>query len=87
MNNNVLNSNEAPVGYYAVLKYSSEKIGNICKECDWRKECQNPKTDFENSNHRCMSDGVISKKTGQIIKRKDGCSVMFIKKEIKNEIR
>lgn len=70
---------EAPIGFYAVLKSSvaTKKLGNICRACDWRSECQKPDTDFENPNHRCMSYPVRSFATGLVIKRNDGCGVVF----------
>ena len=73
-----LNEQEAPSGFYAVLKSSLPRdMGNLCRFCDWRKECQKTETDFENSNHRCMDFPVISAKTGLEIARDDGCSVVF----------
>lgn len=74
-----LDVSEAPVGFYAALKSSvaTKALGNICRACDWRGECQKPSTDFAKHNHRCMSYTVISTKTGLEIKRNDGCSVVF----------
>lgn len=74
--------NEAPEGYVAVLKsdVSRSTTGNICCSCDWRKECARSETDFELKEHRCMSYGVISLKTGSEISRSDGCSVVFKQK-------
>lgn len=75
----ILDPAEAPAGYYAVLKSSvaTAQLGNICRACDWRPECQRSDTDFSLHNHRCMSYPIISFKTGQEIKRNDGCSVVF----------
>jgi hypothetical protein len=65
---------EAPEGYYASPKvYLGE---NICRQCDWRSECQKDDTDFTNHNHRCMGYPVVTPE-GQTIARNDGCSVVF----------
>ena len=76
-----LNPNEAPQGYFAVLKddVKTAELGSICRACDWRSQCCTQGTDFENSNHRCMSDTLISSRTGKEIFRNDGCSVVFKK--------
>lgn len=76
---NVLNPSEAPNGFYAVLKrdVKTDKLGNICRACDWRPECNKIETDFTNHNHRCMDYGVLSSKDGSVIKRNDGCGVVF----------
>lgn len=67
----VLDPSEAPPGYYAVLKseVASDALGNICRACDWRSECNG----FE---HRCMSYQVVTG-DGRELKRVDGCSVVF----------
>lgn len=77
--NGILDPTEAPAGYFAVLKatVATSKLGNICRACDWRPECQNPETDFSLHNHRCMGYPVISRNEGREIKRNDGCSVVF----------
>lgn len=69
---------EAPAGYMAVPKpaYSPE-TGNICRQCDWRKECQSHATDFTKRGHRCMSDAVVSSATGETLQRADQSSVIF----------
>lgn len=79
----LLNPNEAPEGYVAILKsdVSRSTTGNICCSCDWRKECASSETDFELKEHRCMSYGVISLKTGLEISRSDECSVVFKRKK------
>lgn len=76
------NPDEAPKGYYAVLKpamrincHDKTLQGNICKQCDWRAICQEPGTDFVAYGHRCMSTTVIHK--GKEYRRADGCSVIF----------
>lgn len=68
----VLDPNEAPEGFIAVLKsdVATDSLGNICRVCDWRSACNG----FE---HRCMSYTVISSKDGRELKRRDGCSVVF----------
>lgn len=73
------NPKEAPDGYIAVLKsaVATQSIGNICRACDWRPECQKPETDFTVSRHRCMSYAVTSHVDGRELKRQDGCSVVF----------
>ena len=75
----LVDTKEAPDGYIAILKSSvaTSALGNICRACDWRPECQNSDTDFERHNHRCMDFPIISFKTGKEIKRTDGCSVVF----------
>lgn len=73
----VVNSNEAPRGFYAVSKPSSSSVGNVCAHCDWRSECNSGKADFEDPNNRCMSEPVISRLSGKEISRRDGQSVIF----------
>lgn len=64
-----LNPNEAPAGYVASLKPAyRHEAGNICRQCDWRKTCQDPATDFNAPGHRCMS-----------YSRQDGVGVIFIR--------
>lgn len=74
-----LDPNEAPAGYVAVLKsqVATPTLGNICRACDWRQECQKPETDFTVSHHRCMSYTVTSRLDGSELKRQDGCCVVF----------
>ena len=76
----LVDSTEAPNGFYAVQKpeYSTAK-GNICNGCEWRKQCNDEKTDLTLHNHRCMASTVTSRLTGEEIKRKDGQSVIFKK--------
>ena len=76
-----VNPNEAPQGYYAVLKPTSEAAGgNICRHCDWRKTCQDSaNTDFLAYGHRCMSYTIRAFKDGKLYQREDGCSVLFKK--------
>lgn len=68
----VLDPNEAPEGFIAVLKsdVATHSLGNICRACDWRSECNGLQ-------HRCMSYTVISRTDGRELKRQDGCSVVF----------
>jgi len=63
---------EAPPGYYAVGKDSvaTKRLGNICRACDWRPDCNG----FA---HRCMPHTIISSRDGSELKRADGCSVVF----------
>lgn len=72
----IINPSEAPAGYYAVPKMAPPDGGNICRNCDWRPECQKPETDLTLPGHRCMGYAVI-RPDGREIKRQDGCSVMF----------
>lgn len=69
-----LNPEEAPPGFYAVLKsdVAAPCLGNICRACDWRPEC-------DGFAHRCMSYTVICR-NGSELKRRDGCSVVFKRK-------
>lgn len=68
----VLDPNEAPEGFVAVLKsdVATDSLGNICRACDWRSACNG----FE---HRCMPYTVISRIDWSELKRQDGCSVVF----------
>lgn len=74
-----LDPHEAPPGFYAVLKseVATPQLGNICRACDWRQEC-------DGFAHRCMSYTVISSRDGSELKRRDGCSVVFKRKQPKN---
>ena len=76
----VLDPNEAPEGFIAVLKsdVASNSLGNICRACDWRSACNG-------SEHRCMSYTVISCKDGRELKRQDGCSVVFKRRSSPDE--
>lgn len=67
-----LDQNEAPPGYVAVLKSSvaTAELGNICRACDWRPNC-------DGIAYRCMSYTVVSRTDGRELKRSDGCSVVF----------
>jgi hypothetical protein len=67
-----LDPDEAPTGFIAVLKSDvvTHGLGNICRACDWRGECNG----FE---HRCMPYTVVSSRDGRELKRLDGCSVVF----------
>ena len=78
---------EAPIGFYAVLKaeVATEKLGNICRACDWRPECNDPATDFSLPRHRCMSFPVVQTITGSVIERTDGCSVVFKRAQAQNK--
>lgn len=79
----ILNPQEAPTGYFAVLKDDAkpEDGSNICRACDWRPECQKSETDFENHAHRCMDVSAISDRSSREIRRHDGCSVVFRRAE------
>jgi hypothetical protein len=71
-NHEILDPDEAPAGFVAVLKSDvvTADLGNICRACDWRSECNG----FE---HRCMPYTVVSSRNGRELKRLDGCSVVF----------
>lgn len=74
------NPKEAPEGYYAMPKPEYDhRTGNICKQCDWRPNCQNVKTDFVKYGHRCMANAVTSAVDGKTYQREDKCSVIFKK--------
>lgn len=66
--------NEAPPGHYAIAKSKSKPSdgSNICRSCDWRPQCNG-------RDYRCTSY-QIETDDGQLLKRKDGCSVVFKKK-------
>lgn len=69
---------EAPTGYRAVRKPASTPTsGNICRQCDWRKQCNDPATDLLAPGHRCMAGGVIAARDGKTYQRRDGASVLF----------
>jgi len=73
---------EAPAGYYAVPKVGLPKeLGNLCRQCDWRSTCQDPATDLLAPGHRCMSDAVVATRDGKTYQRRDGCSVVFKRKQ------
>lgn len=65
----VIDKNEAPPGYFAVLKsdVATPSLGNICRACDWRPNC-------DGKVYRCMPY-----KLDNGLKRNDGCSVVFKK--------
>lgn len=71
----VLDEKEAPLGYKAVLKSSVPQEGNLCRQCDFRSQCNG-------FLYRCMP-GVIVTASGEEIERQDNCSVLF--KRIENE--
>lgn len=75
METKVINKNEAPPGYYAVLKSDviSPSLGNICRACDWRPDCSGEK-------YRCMPY-EIETPDGRTLRRGDGCSVVFKRKK------
>ena len=77
---NMLNKKEAPDGFIAVLKEDYIKHEqNLCNFCEWRKQCQDEKTDKTIHNHRCMGYTVVTDDKKEI-SRMDGCSVLFLKK-------
>ena len=58
-----LDSNDAPFGYTAILKFDVDNGKNFCSHCDYRKDC------IKNSGkHPCQEH-----------KRNDSCSVIFRK--------
>lgn len=75
----MIDTTEAPEGYYAVLKseVSTLSLGNICRACDWRTDCQKSETNFSLHNHRCMDYPIVSFKNQAVIERNDKCSVVF----------
>jgi len=77
-----LDPTEAPDGYYAVLKADAKpKDGsNICRACDWRPECQKLSgyiTHFQ----KCNSYTTINMCDGSRCYRRDGCDVLFKRKD------
>ena len=76
----VLDPNEAPEGFIAVLKsdVATDSLGNICRACDWRSACNGLQ-------HRCMSYKVTSRTDGRELKRLDGCSVVFKRRATPDE--
>lgn len=76
----VLDPNEAPEGFIAVLKsdVATDSLGNICRACDWRSACNGLE-------HRCMPYSVISRIDGRELKRQDGCSVVFKRRATPDE--
>jgi len=72
-----LDPTEAPEGYVAVLKADARPRdgGNICRACDWRPRCQDPATNFGDHRNRCMDFAVSD--GGRMLRRHDGCSVVF----------
>lgn len=74
-NQQQLNPNDAPPGYYAVLKAEAKpKDGsNICRACDWRPDCSGEK-------YRCMPFEIVTP-DGRTLKREDGHSVLFKRKK------
>ena len=77
----VLDLNEAPEGFIAVLKsdVASDSLGNICRACDWRSACNGLE-------HRCMPYTVVNSTDGRELKRKDGCSVVFKRRSSPDEV-
>lgn len=70
-----MDPSEAPAGFYAT-GWKSDK-GNICRQCDWRPQCNDPKTDLLAPGHRCKAVGVTAFRDGKTYYRKDGCNVIF----------
>ena len=74
-NRKKLDKNEAPFGYYAILKDNCH-FPNVCEECDARKLCEENKDDW-NLHNSCIGDENLKFLTRFFGKRKDGCSVIF----------
>lgn len=69
---------EAPAGFYAMPKAALPmNQGNLCRQCDWRPECNHPSTDLLAFGHRCMSNAVVATRDGRTYRRNDRCSVVF----------
>lgn len=66
----LINPDEAPDGYRAVLKSDVDTGVNFCRHCDWRPHCD--------GRVRCFPYEVRTP-TGEILTRKDRCSVVFKK--------
>lgn len=70
-----LDPDDAPPGYYAVLKGDAapDDGSNICRACDWRPNCSGDR-------HRCMSYDIDTP-DGRTLGRSDGCSVVFKRRD------
>ena len=81
----VLDPNEAPEGFIAVLKHDARQ-GNedVCNSCDWRNQCEDPNSKIDLPSHRCMATALNDPKTGRQIRRADGCSVVFKRKPVED---
>lgn len=75
----VCKPDEAPQGFYAVPKINNGE--NICRQCDWREQCNDPTTDHLAYGHRCMSYAIVAFHDGKTYQRTDQCSVVFKRKE------
>ncbi len=74
----ICDPNEAPIGFYAVPKAEARiGDGNICRQCDWRKQCCDQATDLLAHGHRCMAAPLIAERDGKTYQRRDGVSVVF----------
>lgn len=71
------NAEEAPQGFYAVPKEKFSGGENVCRSCDWRKQCNDETTDLLAYGHRCMSYPVVASRDGKTYQREDKCSVVF----------
>ena len=77
----MVDPNEAPKGFFAVKKPKYDPaLGNICRQCEWRKTCQDPNTNPIAYGHRCASDAILVFKTMEYHCRDDGESVLFKRK-------
>jgi hypothetical protein len=69
----------APPGFYAVPKAELRKDqGNLCRQCDWRPECQRSGDEDDRlcEKYPCMGYEVINR-DGQTICRPDKTSVVY----------
>jgi hypothetical protein len=79
----ICDPDDAPDGYYAVPKGPRWEgdSENICRQCDWRPTCQDPKTDTLTPRLNCRGYAVRAFKDGKIYRRADGCGVVFKKRK------
>lgn len=82
-----INLNEAPKGFYAVLKstVNRETTPNVCTVCDARSLCVENKDDWCLKN-RCMGYEIKAFLDGNTYSREDKCSVFFRKKSTQPDL-
>lgn len=71
--------NNAPPGFYAVPKAALPKDqGNLCRQCDWRPECQRDGDEDGElcKTYPCMGYELVTRE-GQTVGRPDKTSVVY----------
>ena len=73
------NPSDAPPGFYAVPKASAyQEQGNLCRQCDWRLECQRSSDEDDRLCEKYFCGGYeVINRDGQTIGRLDKTSVLF----------